>query len=257
MHSSNRQARDSAVHSPGTRARAILDRLVETTRRHWALLSPLARAQSRACDGAVFEDHLKGRLVVHRGVRGLRFDDVLAPAWEREPAPEDGMLIWIELQGLDAIARRGRDGIVDELRGLVCERISAYMATDEDPIGCYGGRSFVCLRNSIRSRARAISFVDGLLKALSMPCRLAGTQVRLRPILGVACFPRDGTNATILLMHAAAAMRRARRDASGYAFHSPLLDAAFATVPPAIPRVALNRAHVGTISDGASISLKG
>lgn len=126
------------------------------------------------------------------------------------------------------------------------------MATDEDPIGCYGGRSFVCPRNSIGSREHAIAFVDGLLKALSVRCRLASARVRLRPILGVAHFRRDGTNATILLMHAAAAMRRARRHARGYAFHSPLLDVAFANLPAATRRMALNPAHVAAIRVGAS-----
>jgi len=244
MHSSDRQAH-SAAHSQATRAHAVLKRLIETTRRNWALSSRLPPIQSRTCDGAAFEEHLQKRLAVHQRARGLRFNDISAPAWKRERAPEDGMLIWIEIEGLDE--HRGREGVADELRELVSERISAYMATDNDPIGCYGVQSFVCLCNSTVSRERAIEFVDGLLKALSVPCRLGGARMRPRPVLGVACFPHDGTNATILLMHAAAAMRRARRHGRGYAFHSSLFDASFAALPPAP-----NPARVGAIRTGAS-----
>lgn len=254
MDPNDRAAPSSAAHAPSTRVRPVLEHLIATTRRHWGRLSQRSEVQLRDYGGAAFEDRLQERLAPHQRAQGLRFEDTLAPAGRCERVPEDGMLIWIELEGLDAIRHGGDGSAVDELRALVCERISAYMEGSGDPIGCYGFRSFVCLHSPIGSRERAAAFVEGLLKVLSTPCRSAGAPVRLRPILGVACFPGDGTNATILLMHAAAAMRRARRLGSGHAFHSPLLDAAFATLPSATTSMAPNWARVGAVRSSASTS---
>lgn len=250
MDPNDREAPASAAHAPSTRVRPVIERLIATTRRHWGRLSQRSEVQLRG--GAAFDDRLQERLAPHQRARGLRFEDTLAPAGRCERVPEDGMLIWIELEGLDAIRHGGDGSTVDELRALVCERVSAYMEGNGDAIGCYGFRSFVCLHSPIGSRERAVAFVEGLREVLSAPCRLAGAPVRLRPILGVACFPGDGTDAPLLLMQCAAAMHRARHYGMGYAFHGPLLDAPFFTQSRAERRVAQHPAHVRAIHADAS-----
>lgn len=139
MDPNDRAAPSSAAHAPSTRVRPVLERLIATTRRHSGRLSQRSEVQLRDYGGAAFEDRLQERLAPHQRAQGLRFEDTLAPAGRCERVPEDGMLIWIELEGPDAIRHRGDGSTVDELRALVCERVSAYMEGSGDPIGSRRG----------------------------------------------------------------------------------------------------------------------
>lgn len=220
----------------------VLARLMEITRRYCAP----SRGDERPtlCDGAGFEDRLHETLgALDRGPRTVA-EHVPHPASRRrESSPpyaardaDGGILAWIGLDGLDELDRVGlAEPAAEELRELVRHRISSCTAAGPGTLGSWGPRSFAWMRPAPLPLERAVALMEEMLDSLSAPCRIAGVQSNPLPSLGVVYFPQDGSNAPMLLMRACAAMRRARHYRMGYAFYSPILDAAFAT-PLGIPR---------------------
>ncbi len=63
---------------------------------------------------------------------------------------------------------------------------------------------------------------EKIIKAIQVPCDVgdphSAISVNVQASLGIAMFPKDGTTADALTKSADAAMYRAKRDGSGYAF---------------------------------------
>ena len=57
-----------------------------------------------------------------------------------------------------------------------------------------------------------------LLDTLSTPAMVGNLRVSVRPSVGIAMFPGDGTNSASLLRHADAAMYHAKQRGTGCAF---------------------------------------
>lgn len=228
-----------------SRSKEVLARLMEITRRYCA--APRSDGRPTPCDGAGFEDRLHEALAgLDRGERPVA-DDVLrraARVHERSAAcatqsADGGVLAWIGLDGFDGINGLDPSAVAgqaaDELRELVRDRISSCAGAGMGTLGSYGPRSFAWMRPSPLPLERSVALMEEMLESLSAPCRIAGVRSNPAPSVGVAYFPQDGSNAPMLLMRACAAMRRARHYRMGYAFYSPILDAAFAT-PVGIPQ---------------------
>lgn len=243
-------ARTGSVFS-SARRREVLARLLEITRRYFTAPRPSARLP--IYDGAAFEDRLRDSIATPgRELRrtpaparsplrsdgwgyGDRHEYEDTPARVSGHGPDGGVLIWIELDGLETIEPVLLERAADELRETVRERIEASVGADEGTLGRYDNQSFAWMRPAATPLEQAVALADALLKSLSAPWRILGTERALQPSLGLAYFPHDGTDPAMLLMHASAAMRRARHYRMGYAFFSPVLDAAFA-LPVGIPR---------------------
>ncbi len=218
-----------------SRQREVLARLIEITRRYCAP----ARVEPNlaVCDGAGFENRLHESLVAlgragrHAAAPALRLPGRVgerAAASARRDG-EGGILAWIELAGLDAPAPAGAEPAGDAVRELLRERICACAGGEGGTLGRYGAESFAWMHPSPLPLEQAVALAEAMLESLSTPCRIAGASASLLPSVGIVYFPQDGTNAAMLLMRACAAMRRARHYRMGYAFYSPILDAAFAT----------------------------
>ncbi len=241
----------------GKRQREVLDRLIEITRRHCA---PARSAPKLAvCGGAGFENRLHESLVALG--RGGRFAAAVPrlPGRSREPAAaierrevDAGILAWIELAGLDALAPATAERAGDEVRELLRERISHCAGGEDGTLGRYGAESFAWMRSSQLPLEQAVALAEAMLESLSAPCRIAGVPAGLAPSLGIVYFPQDGTNPAMLLMRACAAMRRARHYRMGYAFYSPILDAAFATPLGIAARVPHNASRRGFVARPAN-----
>jgi diguanylate cyclase (GGDEF)-like protein len=72
----------------------------------------------------------------------------------------------------------------------------------------YGGDEFLVLLPRIPSRAAALEVAATLGTLVSLPCRVAGEELRVTAAIGVAVFPRDGRTAAELLERADAEMYR-------------------------------------------------
>lgn len=224
---------------PGeARHRDVIARLMEVTRRYCGTARPAAKPA--ICDGAGFEDRLQESLAALG-----RADRRVASAEQRLPGragdaheqaaaslardAEGGILAWIELDGLHTYPPDVAGQAADELRELLRERIHACAGAREGTLGRYGTESFAWMLASPLPLEQAVALAESMLESLSAPCRIAGVPSHPLPSLGIVYFPQDGTNPAMLLMRACAAMRRARHYRMGYAFYSPILDAAFAT----------------------------
>lgn len=254
LHQDNTRAGSIFSHA---RRREVLARLLEITRRNFTASRPSTGLP--VYDGAGFEDRLRDSIATPgRGSRrthaparsplrsdgwgyGDRYEYGDTHTRVSGHAPDGGVLIWIELDGLETIEPVLLERAADELREIVRERIETSAGADEGMLGRYDNQSFVWMRPAATTLEQAVALADALLKSLSAPWRILGTERALQPSLGLAYFPHDGTNPATLLMHASAAMRRARHYRMGYAFFSPVLDAAFA-LPVGIPRALAHNA---------------
>ncbi|MCD6674435.1 MAG: hypothetical protein LT106_16495 [Burkholderiaceae bacterium] len=225
-----------------TRHRDVLARLLAITRQYFGALPPMAQPgvpQLAVCDGAGFEDRLQASLVA------LGRDDTRvagAPAWGRAPlralegnregpvarGPEGGLVGWIEFDALERVEPGQAERAAEELRTIVRERVNGCVGGG-DLLGRYNAESFAWARLGAMPLERAVALADAMLESLSTPARVAGANRDLRPSLGFTYFPQDGSNPALLLTRACASMRRARHYRMGYAFYSPILDAAFAS----------------------------
>ncbi|MDT3678671.1 MAG: hypothetical protein ROZ64_07530 [Burkholderiaceae bacterium] len=222
-------------HSP------VLARLLAITRRHCTV--PRSPAQPVAaslpvCDGAGFEDRLHASLATlgrdtTRSAGVTAWGRVPLRALERKreqrasPGPNGGLVGWIEFDTLEAAEPGQAERATDELRAIVRDAVDVAGGGDGF-VGRYGAESFAWARLGAMPLEQAVALADAMLESLSAPAQLAGVQRNLQPSLGFTYFPEDGTSPAMLLSRACAAMRRARHYRMGYAFYSPILDAAFA-----------------------------
>jgi diguanylate cyclase (GGDEF)-like protein len=83
-----------------------------------------------------------------------------------------------------------------------------------DLIARVGGDEFLLLLDdpTASNDERLLAYAQRIRKALLDPIHAGGTELRIGASIGVASFPRDGTDAAALLREADAAMYRAKRD---------------------------------------------
>ncbi len=247
--------------------RYVLSRLLAITRRHYGATPAMARppvSPLAVCDGAGFEDRLHASLVALALNR--KSAATTAPASGRAPlralsrsadaspqrGPDGGIVAWIEFDALESIEPHLREPAADELHRSVCARIENCAGVDESSVGRYGDESFAWTRPGAMPLGKTVALADAMLETLSTPLRMAGADRHLRPSLGFTYFPQDGSNPALLLTRACAAMRRARHYEMGYAFYSPMLDAAFAS-PVGLARSTAHNARRAW-TDGAASS---
>jgi diguanylate cyclase (GGDEF)-like protein len=123
----------------------------------------------------------------------------------------------------------------DELLRLVADRLRNSLRFREEgggsnsrlgDIARLGGDEFMVLLPSLRSPADAGVVAERMISALREPVQLAANSLVVTPSVGIAVYPRDGTDAVTLLRHADLAMYVAKRRSPGsYAFHDPSMNA--------------------------------
>ena len=83
---------------------------------------------------------------------------------------------------------------------------------------------FACLLADLPTREHLSLVAWKLLDALGAPIQAGAFTLGLRPSIGIARWPEDATHYEALLRHAGAAMYRARRQKSGFAFFDECAD---------------------------------
>jgi len=87
-----------------------------------------------------------------------------------------------------------------------------------------GGDEFTAMLPDLRNSRDAALVAERLIEAIGQPLRVAGRWVAVTPSVGIAIYPKDGTDVETLLRNADAAMYLAKGARPGtYAFFDPAL----------------------------------
>ena len=232
----------------------VLDCVAALAQLRLALLHERARA--RAVELALFEAQTalaKGRAELARTRAGER------QAWHRalhdgltalpnracfrerlehaighaDPERESLAVMYIDLDGFKRINDTHGHAIGDEMLRIVAARLTRALRAD-DVVSRQGGDEFACLLSVVPPcEGRLERLAHELFDAVAEPFQLDALQLTVRPSIGIAVWPHDGTTAEILLRHADIAMYRAKRGHCGHAFfdqHDPSVTPARCTV---------------------------
>ncbi|MEP6883140.1 MAG: GGDEF domain-containing protein [Gammaproteobacteria bacterium] len=136
-----------------------------------------------------------------------------------EPPYQDLTVFCISLNFEDfrpAIDACGREAGAEFLKSIAATLTAATRA--EDMLGRLGRDEFVCLVPGMPKREQLSALAKKLLGCIPFPLRIGALQLCVRPSIGIAVYPRDGTSAEVLLSNAEFAMYRAKNLEAGYTF---------------------------------------
>lgn len=130
----------------------------------------------------------------------------------------------LDLDGFKGINdKHGRD-VGDELLQIIAARMARAVRAG-DVVSRLGGDEFACLLIDVPDSEQLGHLACKLFDAVSAPVKIGPHELSVCPSIGVAMYPENGATAEALLGNADAAMRRAKRLRSGYAFFDQLHDA--------------------------------
>jgi diguanylate cyclase len=199
-----------------------------------------ALTQSRAALAATRHDERRARhLALHDSLTGLpnrrcfgeRLDRALATV---EPNHRGLAVLYLDLDGLKAINDRHGHDTGDELLQIVAARLRGALRT-QDMVCRLGGDEFACLLNDPLNREQLEHLACKLFDTVSAPIQIGERTLVVRPSIGIAACPADGTDGATLLKHADCAMYRAKREQSGYMFFGDSADRLLITRAPPAP----------------------
>ena len=136
-------------------------------------------------------------------------------------------LIQLDLDGFQDINDTFGHEIGDEVLVEVASRLRD-LAPGEDMAARLGGDEFMLFMDNPGAEATILSMARHLPMVLARPITVRGTQVRLGVSLGVAVYPKDGTDTQTLFRHADIALSEAKSGERGRARNfEPAMLAAF------------------------------
>jgi len=97
----------------------------------------------------------------------------------------------------------------DELLKMLAERVAGCVRS-EDTLARLGGDEFVVVLSSVHSPNGANIAASNILKALSRPFDIDGTEIFVGASIGISIYPDDGENKEALIKNADTAMYRAK-----------------------------------------------
>ena len=153
-----------------------------------------------------------------------------------EPETPQRALLCIDLDDFNAIKRDHGHEVGNELLRVVAVRLARSVRA-EDIVARLQGDEFACLLGDLPHREQLSDLACKLFLELSTPLDLGHLRLSVRPSLGIALWPADGATADALLGKADAAKKRAKREATGYAFFNESDD------PSAYPPACLSSSH--------------
>lgn len=161
-------------------------------------------------------------LALHDGLTSLpnrrffreRLDVALTNAEPLRPALA---LLYLDLDGFKPINDAHGHDAGDELLKIVAARLSRVVRAG-DMVSRLGGDEFACLLADSVDRQHLSHLASKVFDAVSAPLKIGKLKLTVRPSIGIAICPTDGDTAEALLKSADAAMYRAKRHQSGYAF---------------------------------------
>ncbi len=118
-------------------------------------------------------------------------------------------LLYLDLNEFKQVNDRYGHAVGDLLLQAFALRLSQHIR-EVDTVARMGGDEFVVLLENSASEADVAVVVDTLLAAMRSPVELLGLSLPLQPSIGIALYPRDGTDEASLLKHADDAMYQAK-----------------------------------------------
>ncbi|GJI98283.1 hypothetical protein RugamoR57_50010 [Duganella caerulea] len=142
----------------------------------------------------------------NRGLIAERLDLTIAQA---SRSGGSVLVAFIDLDGFKLVNDGLGHNAGDELLKVVAARMSACLRAG-DTVGRFGGDEFVLLLNEPRNGEDAAPVLERVREAVLESINVGGQEVQVSCSIGVAVYPNDGADAGTLLMHADAAMYRAK-----------------------------------------------
>lgn len=128
-------------------------------------------------------------------------------------------VMYMDLDKFKAINDTHGHHVGDKVLQLVGERLQACIRA-EDTISRIGGDEFLCLLMEVKNDATVAKVVELMVKRVSQTCEINQIKLVIKPSIGIAIYPRDGTTADALLKNADAAMYQAKQGHENYFFFS-------------------------------------
>ena len=114
----------------------------------------------------------------------------------------------------------------DHLLQELSRRVSTVLGA-AGVVGRWGGDEFVAIVPRVRDYAHVEELARSFIRAISQPVCVDDLELAISASVGIAMYPRDGTEAGVLIRNADTAMYKAKQDLGrGYAFFSDELYAA-------------------------------
>ena len=126
-------------------------------------------------------------------------------------------VFYIDLDGFKPINDAHGHEAGDQLLKIVAARLTRAVRA-ADMASRIGGDEFACLIGGKPTRVQLCDLAHKLVGAISAPVQIGEVSLQVRPSIGIATYPTDGTTANGLLKNADAAMYRAKREQTGFAF---------------------------------------
>ena len=154
-----------------------------------------------------------------------RFEQAVTHALE--VSAEDQTAFAVLLIDLDRF-KLINDTLGHQIGDLLLQQVASRLVDalpDDCVVSRFGGDEFVVLAPLLASPAQAQAAAEAIVESLIPPFQLNGQQLHSAASVGVAVYPRDGTDAPTLLRRADSAMYRAKAlGGSGYQFVGPAAD---------------------------------
>ena len=156
--------------------------------------------------------------------RRLSFDARFAPGSDPAAAQRPSLaVVVIRLDGAMPIDPGAGGQASEALQHLVAAALMQAVGTKK-LLNALASGEFACLLADLPTREQLSLVAWKLLDALVVPMQAGAFTLGLRPSIGIARWPGDATHYEALLRHAGAAMYRARRQKSGFAFFDEFAD---------------------------------
>ncbi|MET0498981.1 MAG: GGDEF domain-containing protein [Steroidobacteraceae bacterium] len=133
-------------------------------------------------------------------------------------------VLFIDLDDFKQINDTLGHTVGDETLNAVARRLESVVRAS-DTVSRYGGDEFVVLLAELTHSYAAAVIAKKMLAALAAPMRVGTQLLSLSASVGIAIFPDDGDNASILIHSADSAMYRSKRRMRGhFGFHKDSAD---------------------------------
>ena len=185
-------------------------------RKHSELLG--TQAQERRSRHLARHDSLTA--LPNRSHFSQRLDQTLALQLEAAH-PEPLAVLFLDLDYFKQINDTHGHAAGDEVLKIVATRLIQSVRV-EDCVSRLGGDEFACLLGGFPDRQRLGQHAARILAAVAAPLQVRKLSLTIRPSIGVALYPSDGSTGPVLLERADVAMYAAKKTRSGYAFYDEI-----------------------------------
>jgi diguanylate cyclase (GGDEF)-like protein len=119
-------------------------------------------------------------------------------------------VLYLDLDGFKALNDEHGHDTGDALLNLIASRL-VHAVRAEDVVSRLGGDEYACLITGVTSRDHLRRIAVSLFDSVSAPFDIGSLRLTVRPSIGIAVYPKDGTTPAALLKSADAAMYQAKR----------------------------------------------